>query len=217
MVNRILGRSGGTSFYKKFLLVKSTTRTMALTTVPINLPDGQHYEESEVSETFINFRTHEGKILEASIEKKGANLAFAYTLKMTIEKNKTQIHKKRSISASEYIDLKTNKIKGMHELNCQRICTVEGELYFIIDYYPQVEGQPMICIMQVDQNKMQSENRRIQTPDYLQIEKEITDMAEYTPAALAKRVMIEKSTASLLAATTSVDQVESKSGSGDER
>lgn len=57
---------------------------MALSTVPINLPEGQHYEESEVSETFINFRTQEGKLLEASIEKKGHNQAFAYTLKMTI-------------------------------------------------------------------------------------------------------------------------------------
>ena len=73
---------------------------MALTTVPINLPEGQHYEESEVAETFINFRTTEGKVVEASIEKKGSNQAFAYTLKVTIEKNKTLIHKKRSISAS---------------------------------------------------------------------------------------------------------------------
>ena len=50
---------------------------MALTTVPLNLPDGQHYEESEVSETFINFNSTEGRVVEASIEKKGSNLAFA--------------------------------------------------------------------------------------------------------------------------------------------
>ena len=46
---------------------------MAMSTVPINLPEGQHYEESEVDETFINFRTNEGKVIEASIEKKGSN------------------------------------------------------------------------------------------------------------------------------------------------
>lgn len=86
---------------------------MALTTVPINLRDDQHYEESEVSETFINFRTSEGRVIEASIEKKGSNLAFAYTLKVVLEKNKTQIMKKRSISASEYIHLKQNKIIDM--------------------------------------------------------------------------------------------------------
>ena len=105
-VQRILGRGGGTSFYKKFLLKKSKTRSMQLTNVPINLPDGQHFEESEIEETFINYRTSEseGKVKEASIEKKGNNQAFAYTLKVTLEKNKQQITKKRSISAYEYID-----------------------------------------------------------------------------------------------------------------
>ncbi len=73
---------------------------------------------------------------------------------MTIEKNKTLIHKKRSISASEYIDLKTNKVPGMAELHCQRICTMENQLYIIIDFYPQVEGQPMICVLQLDQDTL---------------------------------------------------------------
>ena len=72
-VQNILGRTGGTSFYKKFLLRKNSKRSMVLTTVPINLPEEQHYEESEVSETFIRFGTNEGKVVEASIEKKGSN------------------------------------------------------------------------------------------------------------------------------------------------
>ena len=69
----MLGIRGASSFYKKFLLTKESQRTMALTMVPIKLPEGQHFEESEVSETFINFRTNEGKVVEASIEKKGSN------------------------------------------------------------------------------------------------------------------------------------------------
>lgn len=116
-VQRILGHKGGATFYKKFLLQKSKSKTMALTTVPLNLPEGQHYEESEVSEIFINFRTNEGKVVEASIEKKGHNMAFAYTLKVTLEKNKQLIQKKRSISAYEYIDLKSQRLSGFAELN----------------------------------------------------------------------------------------------------
>lgn len=77
----------------------------------------------------------------------------------------------------------------MDELICQRICTVENDLYIIVDYYPQVEGEPMICIMQVDDAKVYEQNKRIQMPAYLQIEKEITDMQEYSPAELAKRVI----------------------------
>ena len=124
---------------------------MHLTTVPINLPEGQHYEESMVTETFINYKSREGKVKEASIEKKGQNMAFAYTLKITIEKNQSTIHKKRSISASEYVELKQGKIPGMDELICHRLCTMEGTLYMIIDYYPQVKNQPMICILQLDE------------------------------------------------------------------
>ena len=77
-----------------------------MTTVPINLPEDQHYEESEVTETFINFRTSEGKVMEASVEKKGHDQAFAYTLKVALEKRKTVINKRKKISAAEYIEHK---------------------------------------------------------------------------------------------------------------
>lgn len=158
--------------------------------MPINLPEGQHYEESDVSETFINYRTTEGKVVEASIEKKGSNLAFAYTLKVTLEKNKALINKKRSISASEYVELKQNKISAMEQLKCQRICTMQDGLYMIIDYYPAVENQPMICILQLNETQLAEKNMRIQMPDYLEIEEEITDKPEFSPQALAKSVKL---------------------------
>mmetsp|Transcript_11940 Transcript_11940/g.16223 ORF Transcript_11940/g.16223 Transcript_11940/m.16223 type:complete len:130 (-) Transcript_11940:329-718(-) len=129
--------------------------------MPINLPDGQHFEESEVTEIFINYSTSEGKVIEASIEKKGSNQAFAYTLKLTIEQNKTLISKKRSISASEFVALKANKLPNVSELNCQRICTMEGELYMIIDSYPEVEEQPVILIIQIDQSRQAEQSKRI--------------------------------------------------------
>ena len=120
---------------------------MALSTVPLNLPEGQHYEESEVSETFINFKSTEGRVVEASVEKKGSSQTFAYTLKVTIEHKQELINKKRCISASEYVDLRQNRLPGMEELNCQRICTMQDGLYMIIDFYPKVENQPMICVI----------------------------------------------------------------------
>ena len=122
--------------------------------LPVDLPKDQHYEESEVTEIFINYSTSEGRVVEASIEKKGHNMAYAYTLKLTVEKNKTLINKKRSISASEFIALKANKLPNVEELISNRICTMEGELYMIIDYYPDVKDQPLIVIIQIDQQKM---------------------------------------------------------------
>ena len=144
-----MGRGGGTTFYKKFLLRKSLelNRAVSNRSVPIDLPAGQHFEESEITEIFINYSTSEGKVITASIEKKGHNQAFAYTLKFVIEKKKKQITKKRCISASEFIAFKANKIKDLAELFCSRICTMENDLYMIIDYYPQVQDQPIIVIL----------------------------------------------------------------------
>jgi len=34
---------------------------------------------------------------------------------------------------------------------------MENGLYMIIDYYPKIEGQPMICIIQIDESKKAQE------------------------------------------------------------
>ena len=70
-VQHVLGHTAGQSFYRKFLLKKSTSRSNLGTTVPIELAAGQTFEESQVYETFIKFATSEGKVIESSIEKKG--------------------------------------------------------------------------------------------------------------------------------------------------
>ena len=87
-VHFILGKSGaGATFYKKFLLKKATNKAKTTTTVPIELPHGQPYEESQVIETYIKYNTSEGKVIESSVEKRGSNLTFTYTHKMTLEKH----------------------------------------------------------------------------------------------------------------------------------
>ena len=67
-----------------------------------------------------------------------------------LAKNKQKINKKRSISASEFIALKANRIKDMAELNFTRVCTLDGDYYLIIDYYAQIKDQPLLLIMQID-------------------------------------------------------------------
>ena len=87
-VHFILGKSqAGSSFYRKFLLKKSTSKSKTTSTVPIELGRDQAFEESQVIETYIKYSTTEGKVIEASVEKRGSNLAFTYTHKMTLEKH----------------------------------------------------------------------------------------------------------------------------------
>ena len=87
-VHFILGKSqAGSSFYRKFLLKKSTGKLKTTSTVPIELGKEQAFEESQVIETYIKYHTTEGKVIESSVEKRGSNLAFTYTHKVTLEKH----------------------------------------------------------------------------------------------------------------------------------
>ena len=67
---------------------------------------------------------------------------------------------------------------------------MQDELYMIIDYYPEVKDEPMICIIQLDQNKMEDAAERIQLPDYLNVEREITDQPEFTAMELARSAKV---------------------------
>lgn len=88
---------------------------------------------------------------------------------------------------------------------------MENGLYMIIDYYPAVEGQPMICIIQLDEGVLAENQKRIQLPEYLVVDREITDLPEFQPKSLAKKVNSSGSTMDVTAALE-----EKKQSSGDE-
>ena len=61
----------------------------------------------------------------------------------------------------------------------------------IIDYYPKVANQPMICVIQLDEAHITENNsNNIQLPAYLDVEKEITDLPEFKPTALAQKAVL---------------------------
>ena len=68
------------------------------------------------------------------------------------------------------------------------MCTIDEGLYMIVDFYEHVDGQPLICIIQVSKEELQRVGSgRIKTPDYLQIAADITDMEEFQPNTLSDR------------------------------
>lgn len=103
-------------------------------------------------------------------------------------KNGQKLQKKRQISAGEYIQLEQNRRDDMKPLEYARICTITDDgLYMIIDYYYQLDGQPMTCIIQVNKDIHQaSQIGRIALPNYLHIFREITDEETYNQMKMAK-------------------------------
>lgn len=80
---------------------------------------------------------------------------------MTLEKNGQRYAKKKAISAADYIDLEQTKLPDMKTLTGTRIVTIDKNLYIIIDYYPEVDSQPMICIIQINEEDQKQKAERI--------------------------------------------------------
>ena len=75
-----------------------------------------------------------------SVEKKGSKNHFTYTLKLTLEKNKQNVLKKKSISAAEYIQFKSQQREGTKTLKSKRCSIIDDGVYIIVDYYFETDG-----------------------------------------------------------------------------
>ena len=80
-MHEIIGLKRGAQFYRKFLLKKAPKNVLLSTIVPVQFGENQ-FEESQVIETFIRYKSSEGSVTSSSIEKKGSNKAFTYTHKI---------------------------------------------------------------------------------------------------------------------------------------
>lgn len=83
----VIGKSAGTHFHKKFLLAKEEKADVSVIPLSLAALDQNCFEEIFISETFIDYRTREGKVLACSVEKKGAKKHFTYTHKLSIMVN----------------------------------------------------------------------------------------------------------------------------------
>merc|ERR1711957_222237 len=133
--------------------------------------DKGYFEEINIYETFIDYKTREGSVISSSVEKKGARNHFTYTLKINLIVNNQKVLKKRNISAAEYIQYMSNIKKGSKTLRVKRICLIDNAVYILVDYYPDIDGQPMLGIIQVRKGIQQS----VQLPKYVKVYREVTD------------------------------------------
>lgn len=180
----VLGKSAGTHFYKKFLLEKDNLTDSSVLPLDLSSIDQNCFEEIHLSETFIDYQTAEGEVLSSSVEKKGNKNSYTYTLKLLIKKKGQKVLKKKSISASEYIQHKSQIKAGTKTLRSKRVCIIDDGIYLIIDYYNESDGQPMLCIIQVKKGNAELEN--IQLPSYIKTFREVTDEHQYQPECMCK-------------------------------
>lgn len=94
----------------------------------------------EVFEDFIDYSLISTEVLSCSLVKKGFSDSFTYSLDI-IEKKKGQLmHKKKNISSREYLQHLDHKSKNTNTLVKKRLCVINKDAYYKIDYYPDIEG-----------------------------------------------------------------------------
>jgi hypothetical protein len=59
--------------------------------------------------------------------------------------------KKKNISATEYVEIEQGKDQTRNTIVSQRCCTIDKGIYMIFDYYKEVDGSPLTCIVSVDE------------------------------------------------------------------
>lgn len=178
----VIGKSAGAHFHKKLLLWKVPQADSSAIPLESSLIDKAYFEEISIWETFIDYKTHEGDVISSSVEKKGAKNHFTYTHKVNLIVNKQKVVKKRNISAAEYIQFMSNIKKGTQTIRVKRMCLIDNAIYIMVDYYPEIDGQPMLGIVQVRKGIQES----VQLPKYVKVYREVTDEKQYMPEIMCK-------------------------------
>ena len=67
-----------------------------------------------------------------------------------------------------------------------RICTLEDQTLSTIDYYENVDGQPLIMIVVVPRKELNKKDPEILLPSKLNVYREITDEDQYQTRTMAR-------------------------------
>jgi len=101
---------------------------------------------------FIIKKSNDGTLIESIIEKRGNDESgYCYIenikVKKVIDGKIHCIEKKQNIMPSEYFKLLDLKDRSKKSLRVQRLVMIDYNHYYILDYYPDVQGQPLLLIV----------------------------------------------------------------------
>jgi hypothetical protein len=64
-----------------------------------------------------------------------------------------------------------------------RICGAISEVYFIIDFFDNIDGQPVLLILQISEDRVSG---RVKVPECFKIFREVTDQPEYSNVVMSR-------------------------------
>ena len=128
------------------------------------------------------------RIIESSLVREGNKRNYSYVIKTQVEQRGQIIDKKRTISAYEYIAMESQRCPESNQLKYTRLCMIDHGMYFIIDYFENVIGKPLTCIIQVNTEELKkAEAGSLKLPSYLDFGEVITDKDEFKKSTMARK------------------------------
>ena len=120
---------------------------------------------------------------EVRVRQRGlkGNYIYTITTKKTLS-NATRIENERRISQREYLTYLTQADTTMHQIKKTRYCLIHNNKYFEIDIYP-FANKKAICEIE-----LLNEKDTFVFPEYIIIEKEVTDDKRYSNYSFAKDI-----------------------------
>lgn len=76
----------------------------------------------------------------------------------------------------------SNIKKDTKTLRVKRMCLIDNAVYILVDYYPDIDGQPMLGIIQVRKGIQSA----VKLPKYVKVYREVTDEKQYMPEIMCK-------------------------------
>lgn len=141
----------GSHFFKKFLLKKDPKflKKENVKQFPVDFDSFSHVT-IDIYEDFIELQGKDKEFQIAnSVVKKGSKDSYSYTHEVILKKLDQVLHKKKNITAHEYLNLLESKLVEFRTLYKERKVAIINGVYYKVDYYPYADGQPLILTMQL--------------------------------------------------------------------
>lgn len=141
------------------------------------------HRKIEIEQFYLNSSSDE----ELRLRKRGYDGSFSYflTKKIKTESPMVRFETERIISHYDFLAMSENADKSKSAIKKDRICFLHNNQYFELDFFKSPKRLKKMIILEIE---LTERNDKVEIPDWIHIEKEVTGDPEYSNYKLASNI-----------------------------
>lgn len=141
------------------------------------------HREIEIEQFYLNSPLGE----ELRLRKRGYDGSFSYflTKKMKTANPMVRLETERIISHYDFLAMSENADQSKSTIRKDRICFLYNSQYFELDFFKSPKRIKNMIVLEIE---LTEQNDKVEIPDWIQIEKEVTGDPEYSNYKLASNI-----------------------------